>query len=185
MVFIANYWTLTSPTDVRVYSNCDVVKLYINDVLQASQTPDTSYPTANLLHPPFTFEGLAWQAGQLRAEGYIADELAAVHTTATPGEPESLEINFDMDELNCSGDITFVYVSVVDADGTLVVHASNLVDLQISGSAILLSPSQVQAEAGIATFLIRSTSDTGLITVEATASGLDGDIKSISLVCPE
>ena len=76
-------------------------------------------------------------------------------------------------------------MSVLDADGTLVVHASNPVDLQISGPAILLSPSQVQAEAGIATFMLRATSDTGLITVEATASGLDGDSKSINLVCPE
>ncbi len=74
MVYIANTWASDSPDQVRVYSNCDEVELYLDDQLIARQTPDTQmwaphgdtdnptgYPTAdsgayvsteNLAHPP-------------------------------------------------------------------------------------------------------------------------------------
>lgn len=41
MVYIANTWASDSPNRVRVYSNCDTVKLYWNDTLIAEQKPDT------------------------------------------------------------------------------------------------------------------------------------------------
>jgi hypothetical protein len=179
MVFIANYWNSSSPTDVRVYSNCREVKLYINNILEATRTPDTGYPTTNLLHPPFTFKGLTWQAGELKAEGYIDGQLAATHTVRTPETPMALKISFDADELQAGGDITFVYVSVLDGNGTVVPSASNSILLQTSGPAVLVGSDEIEAEAGIATFLLRSTTDSGLITVSATASGLNQDSDSI------
>lgn len=179
MVFIANYWAASSPTDVRVYSNCQQVKLYVNDVIQATRNPDTAYPTSNLLHPPFTFKSLTWQAGQLKAEGYIDGQLAATHTILTPAPPETLEISFDATELQAGGDMTFVYVSVLDGNGTVVPSASNAIHLQTTGPAVLVGPDEIEAEAGIATFLLRSTTESGLITVSATSSELNGDSDSI------
>jgi len=180
MVYIANYWTSTSPNDVNVYSNCEQVKLYINNVLQDTHTPNTGYPNSNLLHPPFSSSGLTWQAGELKAEGYIGGQLVATHIVRTPGSAASLDISFDLSELKAGGDITFVYVSVLDSNGIVVPNASNLISLDIvSGPATLASPNQVQAEAGIATFLLRSTTEPGLITVQATTSTLGSETESI------
>jgi beta-galactosidase len=185
MVYIANYWTSTSPNDVNVYSNCEQVKLYINSVLQGTHTPNTGYPNSNLLHPPFSFSGLTWVAGsELKAEGYLYIngqwQLVATHIVRTPDSAASLDISFDLSELKAGGDITFVYVSVLDANGTVVPNASNWISLDIvSGPATLASPNQVQAEAGIATFLLRSTTEPGLITVQATASTLGSVTASI------
>jgi len=190
MVYIANYWTATSPADVKVYSNCEQVKLYINDTLVATQTPDTMensqtqyrdpFENTGIWHPPFTFTGLMWQAGELKAEGYINGQLVATHIARTPGSAASLDISFDLSELKADGDITFVYVSVLDSNGTVVPNASNLISLSIvSSPATLASPNQVQAEAGIATFLLQSTTEPGLITVRATASTLGSDTASI------
>lgn len=180
MVFIANYWTAASPNDVNVYSNCEQVKLYINNVLQGTRTSNTGYPNSNLLHPPFSFSGLIWASGELKAEGYIGGQLAATHIVRTPGSAASLDISFDLSELKAGGDITFVYVSVLDANGTVVPNASNLISLNIiSGPATLVGPSQVQAEAGIAAFLLRSTTESGLITVQATTPALGTDTASI------
>jgi hypothetical protein len=47
------------------------------------------------------------------------------------------------------------------------------------GPAVLAGPDQFVAEAGIASFLIRTTTDAGLITVTATAAGLTGDTAHI------
>jgi beta-galactosidase len=181
MVFIANYWRESSPTNVRVYSNCKQVKLYINDVLQDTRLPDSGYPNTNILHPPFTFGDLTWESGELRAEGYIGGELAAEHTVVTPGEGQSLEISIDATSLRVAGDITFVHVSVLDSNGTLVTDASNSIHLQISGPAVLIGPGELGAEAGIATFLLRSTEGGGEVNINATSSGLDPDSDNISV----
>jgi len=181
MVFIANHWTSGSPSDVKVFSNCEQVKLYINGGLVATRNPDTGANTGNLPHPPFTFTGLTWQAGELKAEGYISGELAATHIVNTPDSAESLNIDFDLPYLETVGDITFVYVSVLDSNGTVVPDASNLITLEVvGGPATIISPSQVQAEAGIATFLIRSTGYPGTITVSAVASQLITDTAEIT-----
>lgn len=175
MVFIANYWTAASPNSVKVYSNCDQIKLYINDVLQDTRSPDTGTNTANLLHPPFTFTALTWEAGELKAEGYIGGQLVATHVVRTPGDAASLDINFDIGTLQTGGDMTFVYVSVLDPNGTVVPDADNEVTLGVSGPAVLAGPSQFQAEAGIASFLLKTTTNAGQITVNASAAGLTGD----------
>jgi len=181
MVYIANYWTASSPTDVKVFSNCEQVKLYINDVLQDTRTPDTSYPTANLLHPPFTFASLTWQPGELKAEGLINGQVVATHIVRTPGSADSLCVEFNVTNVCANGsEILLAYASIVDSSGTLVPDASNEVTFSVAGQASLVSPAMVEAEAGIATALIRVSDQPGLITVTAAASGLTSDDVSIT-----
>jgi len=184
MVFIANYWTASSPSDVKVYSNCEQVKLYINDVNQGIQNPDANdadHPTANLLHPPFTFTGLTFTSGELKAEGLIGGLVVATHIVNTPGSADSLLVEFDITDVPANGSETiFVYASILDSAGTLVPDASNNVTFSVTGQASLISPTTVSAEAGIATALIRVSDLPGLITVTATASGLTTDDASIT-----
>lgn len=179
MVKIANYWTSSSPTDVKVYSNCDQVKLYLNNILVAAQNPDTGTNTSNLLHPPFTFTAVSWASGELKAEGYIGSQLAANDIVNTPGNAKKLAISFGPNSLRPYGDMTFVYVSILDNDGILVPDASNEVHLSVLGPAVLIGPVDKDAEAGIATFLIRTTEDSGSISVSVTSSGLTEDSNSI------
>jgi beta-galactosidase len=181
MVFIANYWTASSPTTVKVFSNCDQVKLYKNDVLQDTRSPDTGGSNTNLQHPPFTFTGLSFTSGELKAEGLIDGEVVATHIVNTPGSADSLSVEFDVTNVPANGsEIIFVYASIVDSASTVVPDASNEVTFSVSGQATLASPATVDAEAGIATALIRVTDQPGLITVTATASGLTTDDASIT-----
>lgn len=181
MVFIANYWTPGSPTDVSVFSNCEQVKLYVNDVLQDTRYPDTGQNTANLLHPPFSFSGLTWESGELKAEGLVDGQMVATHIVNTPGSADSLLVEFDITEVPANGSETiFVYASILDSAGMLVPDASNEVTFSVSGQATLASPATVDAEARIATALIRVSDQPGLIIVTATASGLDSDDASIT-----
>jgi hypothetical protein len=47
------------------------VTLYKNDVSQGTRYPDTGGSNTNLLHPPFTFTGVTFASGELKAEGLI------------------------------------------------------------------------------------------------------------------
>jgi len=182
MVFIANHWTASSPTDVRVFSNCEQVKLYLNGTLIATRSPDTGPNTADLLHPPFTFTGLTWERGQLKAEGYIAGQLAAVHTVNTPGEPASIVVNIDTTgcDVPVQGrHVLFAYATVVDSAGTPVIRGNGTDDIyeitfDVSGPGKLRSPAVVPLEAGIATALVDiSPTESGFVTVSASHDGID------------
>jgi beta-galactosidase len=179
MVYIANYWTASSPTTVKVFSNCEQVKLYKNSVLQATQSPDTG---TNLEHPPFTFTGLTFTSGQLMAEGLIGGEVVATHTVTTPGTATALSVAFDVNDVPANGSETIqVNASILDSSGTLVPTASSTnVTFSVTGQAALASPAIIKSEAGIATAYIRVTDQPGLITVSATASGLTPGSASIT-----
>ena len=64
MVYIANTRRADSPNPLRVFSNCEQVSLYTNNVLFATQSPDATYP--NLPHPPFTFNLPGLVSGPIR-----------------------------------------------------------------------------------------------------------------------
>jgi beta-galactosidase len=190
MVYIANYWTSSSPHDVNVYSNCDQVKLYINDVNQGIRTHNTDANSVNLLHPPFSFTGLTWASGELKAEGYIGGNLVATHIVRTPGTASSIIVSFDASEMVADGsDIIFVYASVVDANGTVVPtygnSSSQNITFNVTGPATLVSPSVIRAEAGISTALLRSSTRPGQVTVTVTATGLSSGTANINSIMGE
>jgi beta-galactosidase len=185
MVFIANYWTSGSPTSVKVFSNCEQVKLYKNDVLYAAQTPDTDANSTHLLHPPFTFTGLTYASGSLKAEGLIDGEVVATHIVRTYGTASKINVTFDQDEMTADGsDIIFVHATVTSSNGAVVQSfgsnsTTDKITFSITGPASIVSPTSVRAEAGIAAVLLRSTNRPGTITVTATKSGLTSGLASI------
>src|SRR4029077_5670203 len=77
VLFIANYWTPDSPREVRVFSNCDEVALYLNGKLIERRRPDSSRVSTNLKHAPFTFAIDRFEPGTLQAVGYRGGREAA------------------------------------------------------------------------------------------------------------
>ncbi|SDC99766.1 glycoside hydrolase family 2 TIM barrel-domain containing protein [Niabella drilacis] len=196
MVAVAHYWQAPNKwKNVLVYSNCDEVALYVNNRLIARQHPDagpetghgTGLPDRNrpfnggnanyLPHPPFTFKDITFHEGNLRAVGYINGKAVAVKELSTPGRPQKLrlEIGENGRRLKArTNDLVFVYAKIMDAKGNLVVNATPAVTLKINGNATLESPATVQAEAGIATFLLRTTEATAQLGITVQAAGLPG-----------
>ena len=183
MVYIANYWKSDSTTNVTVYSNCDQVKLYINDVNQGIRSPNTDGNCTNIAQPPFTFTGLTYSAGELKAEGLIGGVVKATHVVKTPASANKLSVVFDTEgqTVYANGeDMFFVHASVLDANNVVVSDANNTVTFSVTGPAILVYPTSVDAEAGIASVLVRTLTEPGTITVTATASGLTSGSSSIT-----
>lgn len=234
MVYIANYWTEDSQTDkVIVYSNCEEVKLYVNNRLvttkKSDDGPDAEYisqgndvtvdywlkgkdipkkengeelddPLAlfsintqfdggncrHIEHAPFTFEGLPYEPGELKAVGLIGGREVAVDIRKTPKAPKELSIKFDTcgKELIADGsDFIFVYAQVIDENGTVVPHAQHKIKFELEGPGQLIGKNPIKAEAGIASILLKSTKDPGKILVTGQSNGLKigwGEIESES-----
>lgn len=179
-LFIASYWNTESPLDVKVFSNCDKVALYLNDELVGIQQPDTDSIYYNLKHPPFTFSIDDFKPGVLRAKGFNGEGLIAEHVVQTPGEPASLKLWIDKSnkepEAGCN-DLLFVYIAGVDNNGTILPDFAERIDLLITGDAEILNIGEVQAEAGIATTLIRIGKTGGSVSLDAkSGKGLRGTL---------
>lgn len=179
---IGSYWTADSPTDVKVFSNCEKVQLFVNDRLIGEQLPDSDKYSSNLSHPPFTFSLKKFEPGTLKAVGFINGKKVAEQQVHTPGRAASLKVWLDESgkapEAGCS-DVLFVYVAAVDEKGTIVPHFSEKVELEIEG-ATLMNVREVKAEAGIATALIQIGNKGGTLKIKARA----GNLSSTDFVMP-
>ncbi len=179
-IFIANYWTEHSPGDVVVYSNCDKVRLYHDDVLVAEQSADTD--AEEVKNPPFTFKDVRRKykgraRSTLRAEGIVNGEVICKTKVMSPGVPVRLVL--EADEMGVpfkadGSDIMLVHCKVLDKEGNIVPLSADdhPILFKVEGEGVLIGDIDIGAnpikpEGGIATVLVRSTKNAGEVKVTA------------------
>ncbi|MES2775080.1 MAG: glycoside hydrolase family 2 TIM barrel-domain containing protein [Bacteroidota bacterium] len=193
VVFLATSWTVESdPSKLVVYSNCDEVALYLDGRLIATQKPDSGPETAHgsvksktelyynggnanrLRHPPFTFNVGQFKPGTLKAMGLMNGKLVKEHTVSTPGKLAALTLEAGLNgkAFMAGGDMIFIYAKLTDAHQQLLWDCKLPVTISISGDAKLLSPVTVDAEAGIASFILQSGKTKGPIVINAATEGM-------------
>ncbi|MEX0844216.1 MAG: glycoside hydrolase family 2 TIM barrel-domain containing protein [Balneolaceae bacterium] len=176
MVYIANYWNDPDFTELKVYSNADEVALLLNGEEIARQKPDTNRVSTKLNHPPFTFDLDDFTPGNLKALAFIDGAMVASHERTTPENPAQLHLSADISgkEIQSSvNDVVFVYAEITDASGNTVWEAEPSVEFEIEGGGKLIGQNPIQAEAGIATILVRVGELPGVITIRAKSEGLE------------
>ncbi|MFR9615901.1 MAG: glycoside hydrolase family 2 TIM barrel-domain containing protein [Rikenellaceae bacterium] len=181
MVEIATYWNEDSPTDVRVFSNCDEVSLYLNNKLVAKQTPDNNEISNNLNHPPFTFKVGSYKKGTLKAVGYRDGKIVAESIVKSPEKATKLKIWTDegdrVAEAGCK-DVIFVYVAAVDKNGTICHDFTDEIEISTDSKVTILNTDGVVTEAGIATALVQIGTEGGESQITAISNGkLKGEYK--------
>ena len=204
MVFIVNFATFLSPTRVTIFSNCEQVRLVQDGREVAVRAPDHGH---NVAHPPFTFDverfateqstmymtGVAKVGtpfGELRAEGIIGGKVVAVHAVRPPGVPARIVLKADLCHIDLvadGADWVRVHAFVCDARGTVCPLADDEIAFAVDGEGSIVGGREIganpaRAEAGIATALVRSTTQPGDITVRATAFGLSAGEVTIRAV---
>lgn len=175
---IASYWNKKSPTNVKVYSNCDEVKLFLNDKLIATQKPDSDKNTTKLNHPPFTFNMGAFKSGTLKAIGVINGKEVVEDIVKTPKQATKLKIWLDESGKPAEAgvnDVMFLYIAAIDDNGTIIPDFSDEIELNIGGDIEVVNVEKIKAEAGIATALIRVGDKSGEIKVSAESKELNGN----------
>lgn len=162
MVFIANHWTPDSPTDVRVFSNCDEVELRLNGRVAERRQPDADRLSTHLAHPPFTFSLGGFEAGTLEAVAYLEGQEAARHVVQTPGSPARLRLHLDEGgrAFGADGkDVAFVHAYVEDEAGTVCPDAWVNVFFGVAGHGEIVGTNPSPTEAGIAGAVVQTSGD--------------------------
>lgn len=180
-VHVIGHWNYTAGTkkDMYVVSNCETVKLYINDkLITTNNTPTSGYL--------FKFPDITWQSGSIKVEGYINDKLVTTQIKNTVGEPVAIKltpITGPQGWLADGSDIALVDFEVVDKEGNRCPLDKERVDFSFSGDGVWrggynsgkeksTNNLYLDTEAGINRVAIRSLLKAGTITLTATRDGL-------------
>jgi len=179
MVKIASYWDKNSPLDVRVFSNCEEVALYLNDSLLESRKPIRNQYSSHLEYPPYTFSMEKFTKGTLKAEGLINGKIVVEDIVVTPGKPERLKLALDdcgVEIAKAGSDILILHARVLDNNKTVIPSDSSLVYFSIEkGNAQLLGENPTRAKAGIASILLKTENLDESIIIKSVSDFLGGD----------
>lgn len=170
MVYIANQWTPSSPTTVRVYSNCEQVSLSLNGAPVATQSP---LGGTRLPHAPFDFDLGSFTPGTLEADGFIGGSQVATFKRQTPGAASAIGLRPEATTMQANlSDARLVFIDILDANGTLVPTDGSQVTLSVSGPGTLVGPAVVTMAGGQLATWIRAGRTAGTISLTASAPGL-------------
>lgn len=208
MVFIAGANSETSDRNVTLYSNCDSVRLYQNGTLVGEQTREEAFAAnsskgenSNIQKkggsPIFRIPLLSFAAGELRAEGILDGESAAVHTVNTPGKPARIEIEVrdrDIKPVADGSDLVPVYFKAVDENGTVIPDYDQKIRISVTGEGTLVGANipridveEQKLEAGVGHAFIRTSPTAGDVQIEAEglSDALNGSAHFTTLPCEE
>jgi len=181
MVYIASYWTESSPTEIRVFSNCEEVELLLNGKSIDRKKVIRDEYSSHLEYPPFVFDLDKFEAGKLSALSYINGKKVAQHEVYTPGEASKILLEADLSGIPISEDhpdVIFVYARICDENGSTIPDAENLVQFIIEGEGELIGENPVKAEAGIATILLKTKHFEAPVKITANSEKLiKGEVK--------
>jgi beta-galactosidase len=171
-------WKPGQKVDLWVFSNCDEVELFLN-----GKSLGTKRKTGDDLH-------LAWQVnfvpGTVKAVGRSSGKEVLTQVIKTAKGAAKIELIPDRKVIAADGqDLSFVTVKILDADGTPVPDADNLINFKISGEGSIagvdngletsLEPfisDHHKAFNGLCLAVIRSKNKGGVIKLKATSEGL-------------
>ena len=169
-------WSPGDTVDVLAFTNCDEVKLFLNNQPVGTRT----FTGTGKIH-------LAWRVafapGTLKAEGYKNGKLVKTDEVKTPGAPAQINLTPDTTTIKANGtDLIFVTVKVTDATGTLVPTADQQINFELEGPGKIAgvdNGNSISLEAhkanhrkafnGMCLVVIQSTGKPGSIKLKATS----------------
>lgn len=202
MVYIANLWDNKADTEVRIYSNCDTVELFLNGKSLGEKGHDetiwgphgnvdpSGYPTSNsgkeisadhLKNAPITFNLDKYEAGELKAVAKINGKAVTEYVRNTPKTASNINLRLESDKavpLDGSS-AKLVWIDITDADGTIVGDAYTDVVLEVEGPGLVVGPKTVTTRGGQLAVWVRSKRGEGDIILKATGENLKSTFVTI------
>ncbi|MDH3345559.1 MAG: DUF4982 domain-containing protein, partial [Kiritimatiellaceae bacterium] len=187
-VHIIGHWSYPKDTVKPIYvaADCDEVELFVNGRSLGRQTSGDTDKKKRLHRNLFTFPDVKWEAGSIKAIGYVDGEPVADQEKKTAGEPVALKITelLGSQNLQATGsDVALFDVEAVDENGQRCPTYQQPVNFSVEGPVIWrggynsgkinsTNKKVLDLECGINRVAVRSTRQAGAYTIEATADGL-------------
>ena len=137
-----------------------------------------------LNHPPFTFTIPSFEAGTLKAVGFINGKQVSEDVVKTPKTPTKLKIWIDESGKKPAAgvnDVVFCYIAAVDENGTINPDYSKEIEVMLKGDVTIVNPGTIKAEAGIATALIKIGDSKSSISISAKSEKMSSNTFKIEL----
>jgi len=152
-------------------SNCEHLKLYINDKLIAEADPDRTQ-FQHLRYAPFVLDagsGLRHGWGDLRVEGYINGNKVIEKRMSGRGVDTKFTIVPDETTLTSDGaDATRVVLRVTDEFGAIRPFANDAIHFKLDGPAELIGDNPFSLIGGTGAIWIRAKEQSGTVAFTAT-----------------
>jgi beta-galactosidase len=181
-------WTWTgyegTNLEVTVYSECNTVALFLNDVNLGTQA------TSSVTEYTATWD-VNYAAGELKAVGYDGNVPQAEWILNTAGVPTTIELTADTNTITADGSsLCYVTTELLDGSGNIVYdpNEDKMISFDINGPGKLagvgnanpygtesFQQPQRTTFRGRCVAVVKSTLRTGTITVTASSSGLTSD----------
>jgi beta-galactosidase len=171
-------WKHGDTVDVWAYTNCESVELFLN-----GQSLGTKAKVGDALHVMWK---VPFAPGVLKAVGHSGGKEILTQEIKTAGVPATIVLSADRSIIAADGkDLSFVTVSVLDAQGILVPSADNLIHFNVSGEGTIagvdnglqtsmesFKANERKAFHGLCLTVIQSNEKAGVIRLRATSEGL-------------
>jgi beta-galactosidase len=178
VLHIFPHWNWTEGQEVDVwayYNNADEVELFLNDTSLGRRAKQ-----GDEMHVVWR---VPYTAGTLKAVSYRNGKEVLSREVKTAGEAVSVRLVADREQIGADGDLSFVTVEVLDANGVALPTADNLVRFTIEGGVIAgtdngdatdpvsLSKPERKLFSGKALAVVKST-ERGKIVLTANVEGV-------------
>lgn len=161
---------------LMVFTNCDYIDLYLGDEHRGRYLPKWD-EYKGLKYPPVViddieaFWGENWSGG--RIVGFIGEKKVKEQVFVQNPVPTELSVIADDDCLYSDGsDATRIVVKVLDQVGNKLHFFFEPIQIKIKGEGILIGPDVVSLQGGVYAFWVKSTQQTGEISIGVSSSRL-------------
>lgn len=155
-------------------SNCDHLKVYIDDKLVAEVDPDRK-EFDHLKYAPFSIDlgELFHHWGDLKVEGYLQGKQVIVKNMSGKGVETKFTVTPDDDKLVADGaDTTRVVFRVTDEFGCIQPFADQAIQLSLDGPAEIIGDNPFTLVGGTGAVWIRAKEQAGTVRLTATHPSL-------------
>jgi len=153
-----------------INSNCEHLKIYINNRLVAEVNPDKEN-FGNLPYPPFVTnlrEGIRKGWGDLRIDGYIGNQKVISKTMSGKGVDRQFHLEPDDVELIGDGiDATRIVMRVTDEYGAARPFANSAIALSIEGPGEIIGDNPFSLFGGVGAVWVKTKEAFGTIRLNA------------------
>jgi len=154
-----------------IFSNCDHLKLYIDDRIIEADPDRADFP--NLPHPPFQVELRRVPHGDLRIEGYLHGNKVIEKQYSGKGVDQEFVLAPDDTTLVANGaDATRVVFHVTDEYGSLRRYSTAAIAFDLQGPAEIIGDNPSTLMGGCGAIWLRAKNEAGTARLKATHPAL-------------